>query len=234
MPVVSSDIVNEALQLIGDDGPAVTGVWPNFDGSTNGNIAMLTYGPAVDAAMRAHNYDFARTVVALALSGNAAPLGWAYEYLYPVSAIQLWQVTPPFPLADPNDPLPTRWNVGAAIVATNPDPFCPTPDGGLPDCAAMLAAVEACTGARAEAIVGKPSAHMGRAILARLGTAPQDSVIVGDRLLTDIAMADELGKSSVLVLTGATRRSDLSRSHVQPDFVIDSLRDVLPNRLDRQ
>ena len=118
MPVVSSDIVNEALQLIGDDGPAVTGVWPNFDGSTNGNIAMLTYGPAVDAAMRAHNYDFARTVVALALSGNAAPLGWAYEYLYPVSAIQLWQVTPPFPLADPNDPLPTRWNVGAAIVAT--------------------------------------------------------------------------------------------------------------------
>lgn len=123
---------------------------------------------------------------------------------------------------------------GAAIVATNPDPFCPTPDGGLPDCAAMLAAVEACTGARAEAIVGKPSAHMGRAILARLGVAPQDSVIVGDRLLTDIAMADELGMSSVLVLTGATQRSDLARSAVQPDFVIDSLRDVLPDRLDRQ
>ena len=123
---------------------------------------------------------------------------------------------------------------GAAIVATNPDPFCPTPDGGLPDCAAMLAAVEACTGARAEAIVGKPSAHMGRAILARLGVAPQDSVIVGDRLLTDIAMADELGMSSVLVLTGATQLADLARSHVQPDFVIDSLRDVLPNRLERQ
>ena len=49
---------------------------------------------------------------------------------------------------------------GAAIVATNPDPYCPTPDGGLPDCAAMLAALEACTGARAEAIVGKPSRHM--------------------------------------------------------------------------
>jgi HAD superfamily hydrolase (TIGR01450 family) len=122
---------------------------------------------------------------------------------------------------------------GASIVATNPDPFCPTPEGGLPDCAAMLAAVEACTGVRAEAIVGKPSAHMGRAILARLGVAPEASVIVGDRLLTDIAMADELRMSSVLVLSGVTSLDDLTRSDVRPDFVVRSLRDILPNRLDR-
>ena len=122
---------------------------------------------------------------------------------------------------------------GASIVATNPDPFCPTPEGGLPDCAAMLAAVEACTGVRAEAIVGKPSAHMGRAILARLGVAPHESVIVGDRLLTDIAMADELGMSSVLVLSGVTSLEDLAHSDVRPDFVVRSLRDLLPNRLDR-
>jgi len=57
---------------------------------------------------------------------------------------------------------------GAVIVATNPDPYCPTPDGGLPDCAAMLAAIEACTGGRAEAIVGKPSVHMANAFLHRL------------------------------------------------------------------
>ena len=117
---------------------------------------------------------------------------------------------------------------GAVVIATNPDPFCPTPDGGLPDCAAMLAAVEACTGARAEAIVGKPSAHMGRAILGRLDVAPDASVIVGDRLLTDIAMADELGMSSVLVLTGVTTLVDLAHSDVRPDFVIRSLRDLLP------
>jgi ribonucleotide monophosphatase NagD (HAD superfamily) len=122
---------------------------------------------------------------------------------------------------------------GASIVATNPDPFCPTPEGGLPDCAAMLAAVEACTGVRAEAIVGKPSAHMGRAILARLGVAPHESVIVGDRLLTDIAMAGELGMSSVLVLSGVTSLEDLAHSDVRPDFVVRSLLDLLPNRLDR-
>jgi NagD protein len=119
---------------------------------------------------------------------------------------------------------------GATIIATNPDPFCPTPEGGLPDCAAMLAAVETCTGARAEAIVGKPSAHMGRAILGRLGVEPNESVIVGDRLLTDIAMAGELGMSSVLVLTGVTTLGELARSDVQPDYVARGLLDLLPPR----
>jgi HAD superfamily hydrolase (TIGR01450 family) len=119
-------------------------------------------------------------------------------------------------------------NDGAVIIATNPDPFCPTPDGGLPDCAAMLAAVEACTGQRAQAIVGKPSAHMGRAILGRLGVDPVDSVIVGDRLLTDIAMAHQLGMTSVLVLTGVTTLDDLEHSDVRPDFVANSIREILP------
>jgi ribonucleotide monophosphatase NagD (HAD superfamily) len=96
----------------------------------------------------------------------------------------------------------------------------------------MLAAVEACTGARAEAVVGKPSAHMGRAILTRLAVDPHESLIVGDRLLTDIAMAEELGMSSALVLTGVTKVDDLASSVVRPDFVVRALRDILPNRLD--
>ncbi len=117
---------------------------------------------------------------------------------------------------------------GAAIVATNPDPFCPTPDGGLPDCAAMLAALEACTGARAEAIVGKPSVHMGAELLRRLAVEPADAVIVGDRLLTDVAMSVPLGMSSVLVMSGTTSADDVRRSPLQPDFVITGLADLLP------
>jgi HAD superfamily hydrolase (TIGR01450 family) len=117
---------------------------------------------------------------------------------------------------------------GAAIVATNPDPFCPTPDGGLPDCAAMLAAVEACTGARAEAVMGKPSIHMGSELLRRLAVEPADAVIVGDRLSTDIAMSVPLGMSSVLVMSGATTADDVSRSPTQPDFIIAGLSDLLP------
>ncbi|MEZ4595424.1 MAG: hypothetical protein R3C32_00565 [Chloroflexota bacterium] len=52
---------------------------------------------------------------------------------------------------------------GARIVAATPTPTAPPPTAGLPDCAAMLAALEACTGATAEAVVGKPSVHMASA-----------------------------------------------------------------------
>jgi HAD superfamily hydrolase (TIGR01450 family) len=117
---------------------------------------------------------------------------------------------------------------GASIVATNPDPYCPTPEGGLPDCAAMLAAVEACTGARAEAVLGKPSAAMGRALLDRLGTAPEDSALVGDRLLTDVAMGQRVEMAGVLVLGGATSADAVVDSQVQPDYVVEGIYRLLP------
>ena len=117
---------------------------------------------------------------------------------------------------------------GAALVATNPDPYCPTPDGGLPDCAAMLAAIEACTGEKAEAVLGKPSAHMARAVLSRLGVPANAAAMVGDRLATDIALAHTLGLSGILVLTGATRAADLDESPVKADYVIESLGDLVP------
>jgi HAD superfamily hydrolase (TIGR01450 family) len=118
---------------------------------------------------------------------------------------------------------------GARLVATNPDPYWPTPDGGLPDCAAMLAAVQACTGAVPEAIVGKPSGHMGRAVLDRLGVAADDAVMVGDRLSTDTALARNAGMTGVLVLTGATSPADLAAADacMLPDYVIKTLPELL-------
>lgn len=120
---------------------------------------------------------------------------------------------------------------GARLVATNPDPYCPTPDGDLPDCAAMLAAIEASTGARAEAIVGKPSAHMAAALLDRLDLPADDTVLVGDRLLTDVRMAQEAGMASALVLTGATRADAIRHSPVSPDFVLAGIAEILPSAL---
>ena len=118
---------------------------------------------------------------------------------------------------------------GARIVATNPDAYCPTPDGGgLPDCAAMLAAVEASTGARAEAIVGKPSPHMAAALLDRLGVPARDTLLVGDRLATDVRMANEAGMTSALILTGATGLEEVLGSPDRPDYVIEHLGDLLP------
>jgi HAD superfamily hydrolase (TIGR01450 family) len=117
---------------------------------------------------------------------------------------------------------------GAVIVATNPDPFCPTPDGGWPDCAAMLAAVEACTGARAEAMMGKPGEYMAAELLRRLDAPPDAAAIVGDRLSTDVSMSGSLGMTSVLVLSGATSAGELAGSPVRPDYVIEGIGQLLP------
>jgi NagD protein len=117
---------------------------------------------------------------------------------------------------------------GARIVATNPDPFCPTPDGDLPDCGAILAAIETATGVRAEAIVGKPSPHMADALLDRLALPPDDTILVGDRLMTDVLMAREAGMASALVLTGATGPDALDGAAVIPDYVLGGVAEVLP------
>ncbi|MER6434114.1 HAD-IIA family hydrolase [Streptomyces sp900105245] len=116
---------------------------------------------------------------------------------------------------------------GAAIVATNPDPYCPTPDGGLPDCAAMLAAIEACTGATAEAIVGKPSVHMAEAFLDRLQVPADQAAMVGDRVLTDVAMGKAAGMESVLVLSGATSAEQAALSNPKPTHIIDDVRALI-------
>jgi NagD protein len=116
---------------------------------------------------------------------------------------------------------------GAAIVATNPDPYCPTADGGLPDCAAMLAALEACTGARAEAVVGKPSRYMAETFLDRLGVEPSAVAVVGDRLATDVAMGQSIGGAGILVLTGATSAAAVAGAALKPNFVLDGLHQLL-------
>jgi NagD protein len=92
----------------------------------------------------------------------------------------------------------------------------------------MLAAIEACSGARAEAVVGKPSIHMARALLARLEMPAEGVALIGDRLLTDIAMARSMGMTGVLVLTGATRADSIDGAGVQPHYVIGSLSELLP------
>ncbi len=117
---------------------------------------------------------------------------------------------------------------GAVIVATNPDPFCPTPEGGLPDCAAMLAAVEACTGARAEVVLGKPSAEMAAALLDRLGIPAGRAAMVGDRLHTDVRMGQRVGAAGILVLSGVTTAAELAAGDITPDHVLDGIHQLIP------
>lgn len=116
MPVTSNDIVNQALQMMGDNAPTVTGNAPGFDSSPAGKAAALLYGPAVAFVAREWEWDFARTTLALVPSGNVAPVPWAFEYLYPAGAVQVWQLRPAV-VADANDPQPTTWVRANAIVA---------------------------------------------------------------------------------------------------------------------
>jgi NagD protein len=92
----------------------------------------------------------------------------------------------------------------------------------------MLAAVEACTGARAEAVLGKPGEHMAAELLRRLELPPADVAVVGDRIMTDIALGQSLGMASVLVLSGATAAADVAGSPVRPDYVIEGIGQLLP------
>jgi arabinose operon protein AraL len=116
---------------------------------------------------------------------------------------------------------------GARLIATNPDRTCPTEDGEIPDCAGMTAAVEAVTGARVEVVVGKPSPIILEVALARLGVPAAESVIVGDRLETDIVMGKRLGLATVLVLSGVTRADDPRVAELAPDLVLPSIRDLI-------
>lgn len=117
---------------------------------------------------------------------------------------------------------------GARFFATNADRYCPVPGGGEPDAAAIIAAVEACTDTRVQAVVGKPSQYMTDAILHLLQIAPGHCIMTGDRLETDVQMGLNAGMASALTLTGATTRTMLAQSAVHPTFVIESLADLIP------
>jgi NagD protein len=116
---------------------------------------------------------------------------------------------------------------GARLIATNPDRTCPVEGGEIPDCAGMIAAVEAVTDRKVEAIVGKPSPIILEVALAALGVPARDAAIVGDRIETDIVMGRRLGLGTVLVLSGVTRADDPRIAAIAPDHVVGSVRDLV-------
>ena len=119
----------------------------------------------------------------------------------------------------------------ARLVATNPDRYCPFPGGrGEPDAAAIIAAIEACTSKKCEAIVGKPDPAILHAALNGLDVDTRNCVMVGDRLSTDIKLAHNARVNSVLVLTGETKIDDLAHipAEDRPDFVLERIDELLP------
>ena len=112
---------------------------------------------------------------------------------------------------------------GVPMVASHPDIVCPSPDGGLPDTGAYMDLFEATTGVRPEHVCGKPNAGMILHKVQELGLRPDQCAMVGDRLYTDMEMAERAGVHGVLVLSGEATIEDLEQAPQSPSVVVGSV-----------
>lgn len=112
---------------------------------------------------------------------------------------------------------------GLPFIATHADFNCPTPTGYMPDVGAMIALVRASTGRDPDLVVGKPNRMFVEAAAAKLGLPVESLAMIGDRLYTDIALGKTSGITTLLVLSGETRREDLEASPHQPDLIFADL-----------
>jgi NagD protein len=114
---------------------------------------------------------------------------------------------------------------GARFIATNPDVTGPTEAGIVPGCGAMAALLETATG-KAPFYVGKPNPFMMRSALNYLDVHSEDTVMIGDRMDTDIVAGVESGMKTILVLSGVTSRTDVERFPYRPTWVLGSVAEI--------
>ena len=120
---------------------------------------------------------------------------------------------------------------GAELIATHPDDVCPTETDYDIDIGPFIRMFEQMCQTKA-VIIGKPNRLMLEMAAKEMGVDPDGTVMVGDRLYTDIRMGELAGTSTILVLSGETSRADLEASDVEPTYVLDSVADI-PALLDR-
>lgn len=113
----------------------------------------------------------------------------------------------------------------AAFYATNPDWVCPTEFGYVPDCGSVCEMLFRATGKR-PAVIGKPQPAMALAAMERAGVPPAETLLVGDRLYTDIACGINAGIDTALVLSGETTAGDLAASDIRPTYVFSSVGEI--------
>jgi NagD protein len=119
---------------------------------------------------------------------------------------------------------------GAKFIGTNPDVLDPTPEGVEPACGAILAAIERAAEKRPY-IVGKPNPLMMTIATRRLGVHASDTVMIGDRMDTDIIAGLEAGMKTCLVLSGVTSRDMLEQFPYRPDRVFNHIGEIHPREL---
>jgi len=117
---------------------------------------------------------------------------------------------------------------GVELIATHPDFVCPTPEGFIPDTGSMLALLEKATGKKPLKIFGKPNPEMITHILKKHNVSPENVVMIGDRIYTDLELARRVPCDSILVLSGETRKEDLARIKEPSTLVVESVAQLIP------
>jgi 4-nitrophenyl phosphatase len=115
---------------------------------------------------------------------------------------------------------------GVPFIGTNPDLTFPTPQGLVPGAGAILAAIEAATGVKPD-IIGNPSPEMYRVALERMAVAPEQTLVVGDRLETDIAGGQKIGCRTALVLSGVSTLQQAKSWRPELDWIVTDFSSLL-------
>ena len=111
---------------------------------------------------------------------------------------------------------------GAPFYATNPDKTYPTPEGLMPGAGTLLAAIETASGVK-PIVAGKPQPYLFQLAMRQMGVTPEETLMVGDRLETDVLGGQNAGCKTALVLSGVTSREDAEVWNPRPDLIIDEL-----------
>jgi ribonucleotide monophosphatase NagD (HAD superfamily) len=115
---------------------------------------------------------------------------------------------------------------GLPYIATHPDLNCPTESGFMPDIGAMIAFVKTATGREPDLVDVKPNRIIIEELSRKIHVPVEQFAMIGDRLYTDIALGGTAGITTILVLSGETRPSDLDGSPFQPDYIFNHLGEV--------
>src|SRR6059058_4945834 len=115
---------------------------------------------------------------------------------------------------------------GARFIATNPDVTGPSPEGPLPATGSVAAMITRATGAEPY-FVGKPNPMMFRSAMNRIEAHSETTVMVGDRMDTDVVAGIEAGLETILVLSGVVRAADIDKFPYRPSRVLDSIKDAI-------
>ncbi len=115
-------------------------------------------------------------------------------------------------------------NRGVDYIATNPDWVCPTWYGSVPDCGSISQILHTATG-RMPRFIGKPQPEMVYLAMEKSGFGKDETVVLGDRLYTDIACGVNAGISTVFVLSGEGTLDDLEKSDAKPEMVCENIRE---------